>query len=169
LGEEVIITAIDPGPERSAFVTWATGDRVDGPPRIVNHDFLGNEDLRETLSTNRGGTLVIEMIASYGMAVGAEVFETVFWIGRFFERWIGQRDRMFRRDVKLNLCGDTRAKDANIRQAIIDRFGGKERAIGKKATPGPLYGIKGDEWSALAVALTYADRLKKPSADRPPF
>ncbi len=27
-------------------------------------------------------------------------------------------------------------------------------SAGKKASPGPLYGIKGDCWSALAIALT---------------
>jgi hypothetical protein len=31
-------------------------------------------------------------------------------------------------------------------------------AIGRKAAPGPLYGISRDVWSALAVAVTYADR-----------
>ena len=59
-----------------------------------------------------------------------------------------------RRAVKLALCGDSRAKDANIRQALIDRFGGSA-AIGRKAAPGPLYGISRDVWSALAIAVTY--------------
>jgi hypothetical protein len=31
-----------------------------------------------------------------------------------------------RKAVKLALCGSLKAKDANIRQAILDRFGGKE-------------------------------------------
>ena len=60
-----------------------------------------------------------------------------------------------RRAVKLALCGDSRAKDANIRQALIDRFGGSA-AVGRKAAPGPLYGITRDVWSALAIAVTYA-------------
>lgn len=36
---------------------------------------------------------------------------------------------------------------------------GKEKAIGKKATPGPLYGVVGDEWAALAVAVTWWDQV----------
>ena len=94
------------------------------------------------------------------MAVGAEVFETVYWIGRFAERAIQldhAAERVFRRDVKLHLCGNSRAKDANIRQALIDRYGGKEQAIGRKASQGPLYGLSGDCWSALAVAVTFAE------------
>jgi hypothetical protein len=59
-----------------------------------------------------------------------------------------------RRAVMLALCGDSRAKDANIRQALIDRFGGPA-AVGRKAAPGPLYGIARDVWSALAIAVTY--------------
>lgn len=39
-------------------------------------------------------------------------------------------------------------------------YGGKERAIGKKATPGKLYGVSADVWQALAVALTWADVRK---------
>ena len=51
-------------------------------------------------------------------------------------------------------CNSAAAKDTNIRQALIDHYGGsKAEAIGVKAKPGPLYGIKADEWSALAIAL----------------
>lgn len=66
--------------------------------------------------------------------------------------------RIFRRDIKLHLCNSVRAKDANIRQALIDRYGGKEKAIGKKKSPGPLYGIKSHMWAALALAVTYHDQ-----------
>lgn len=105
---------------------------------------------------------VIEMISSYGMPVGKEVFETCVWIGRFLEA-IQQRagvvpSLMFRRDVKLHLCNSARAKDGEIRQALIDRYGpGKERAIGLKASPGPLYSVKADVWQALALAVTFGD------------
>lgn len=103
--------------------------------------------------------LAIEMIASYGMPVGREVFETCLWIGRYIEAWEARGGRyqlVYRKDVKMFLCESMRAKDANIRAALIDRFGGKDRAIGKKSAPGPLYGMIGDCWSALAVALKAA-------------
>jgi hypothetical protein len=48
-----------------------------------------------------------------------------------------------------------------VRASLIDRFGPyKEKAIGKKATPGPLFGIHADEWSALAIAVTWYDLHK---------
>jgi hypothetical protein len=144
------ILAIDPGTTRSAWV-------------LLNGDVLhGNLDTNEGVLREvryRANypdlyTVVIEQVESYGMAVGAEVFETVFWSGRFAEaaRPLPVH-RIGRKAVKLHLCGTTQAKDANIRAALIDRFGGKD-AIRKG---GPLYGIHGDEWAALAVAVTWAD------------
>jgi hypothetical protein len=103
--------------------------------------------------------LAVEMIASYGMPVGAEVFQTCVWIGRFLECGAATEQLVYRKEVKMHLCGTTRANDGNVRQALLDLYGGKERALGRKATPGPLYGISGDEWAALGVAVTYAARL----------
>lgn len=151
------VLAIDPGCEQSAWVLYNpdTGLPVnwqkDANENVIN--LVGNAAVRSDY------TLAVESIASYGMAVGAEVFETCVWVGRFIERWLangGQEPRrVYRREVKLHLCGTQRAKDTNIRQAIIDRYGpGKEKAVGLKATPGPLYGMKADCWQALGVALT---------------
>lgn len=77
---------------------------------------------------------IIEMIASYGMAVGKEVFETCVWIGRF--RQIAESQDIeakyiYRKDEKMNLCHSMKAKDSNIRQALIDRFG----EVGTKKKP----------------------------------
>jgi len=64
----------------------------------------------------------------------------------------------------MNLCGVMKAKDGNIRQALIDRFpatgGGKIPQIGTKAKPGPLYGFSRDKWAALAVAVTFQDQQR---------
>lgn len=160
----MIILALDPGTTHSAWVKYNTGSMLDGPPMIRDFGYAANEEvLRWVNDPGYCNVFVSEMIASYGMPVGAEVFETCVWIGRFIqaaESW-GATARVYRKDVKIHLCGQPRAKDGNIRQAIIDRFGGKERAIGKKSHPGPLYGISGDVWAALAVALTYADTMAK--------
>jgi hypothetical protein len=66
--------------------------------------------------------------------------------------------RVKRIEVKSHICHSAKANDANIRQALIDRYNGKDAAIGKKAKPGPLYGVSGDMWAALAVGLTVLDR-----------
>lgn len=155
------ILAIDPGPTESAYVVY-NGERV------VAFDKIGNEGVCLFIEVEGrkhvDSRVVVEQIQSFGMAVGAEVFETVWWSGRFDQSAydIGlARGRVTRKAVKMHLCGSMRAKDGNIRQALIDRYGGKEKAIGKKAKPGPLYGVSGDCWSALAVAVTYADTMEK--------
>jgi hypothetical protein len=143
------ILAIDPGTAQSAWL------RYDGS-RPQGFGITANDVLVKALRS--GGlpdVVVIEKVESYGMAVGAEVFDTVLWAGRFAEAAHPVPVVMLpRRAVKLALCGDSRAKDANIRQALLDRFGGAA-AVGRKAEPGPLYGIARDVWSALAIAVTY--------------
>lgn len=146
------VLAIDPGPTQSAWVLL-----VDGKPQ--HFATVSNDHMVGFLKALQPDIhVVIEKVESFGMAVGAEVFETVFWSGRFAEaaRHVPV-SRIGRKAVKLHLCGSMRAKDPNIRQALIDRYGGPD-AIGRKAAPGPLYGISGDVWAALAVAVTYSDQ-----------
>lgn len=154
------VLAIDPGPTESAFAVY-DGDEAFGR-KVSNTEMLRvvADPIHELGS---GGAFIdamaVEMVASYGMPVGAEVFDTCVFIGRLLECWstVLPGDLVFRREVKLHMCGVANAKDSNIRQAVIDRFGGKS-AIGKKKTPGKLYGVSGDVWQALALAVTYYDK-----------
>lgn len=145
-----MLLSIDPGNEQSAYVL------MDGY-KPIEFGKVENTDLLEYIlqKAASGTDFVIEMVASYGMPVGKEIFETVFWIGRFYELADGykSRNRIYRKDVKLNICGQARAKDANIRQALIDRFG----VVGTKKNPGWFYGFKADVWAAYAVGVTYFD------------
>ena len=106
-------------------------------------------------------TVVIERVASYGMAVGAEVFITCEWIGRYaqeLERYASV-EYVYRKDEKLTICGTTHANDATIKRALADRFAPFQPNYGKgtKKNPGFFYGFKLDVWSAFAVAITYHD------------
>ena len=157
----MILLAIDPGTTESAWVEYDTEKRA-----VVQWAKEPNVTVLRRIEASDAANLSIEMIASYGMAVGREVFETCVWIGRFVQIWeniLGDPARLvYRKEVKMHLCGSARAKDPNVRQALIDRFGGsKEAAIGKKATPGPLYGLSGDGWAALGVAVTATETPKQ--------
>ncbi len=147
-----MILALDPGTSETGLVAYGDG-------RVVMHGVMRNADLLRELPQMPGDALAIEMVASYGMAVGREIFETCRWIGRFQQAW---RDPeavrfVYRKDVKLHLCGSPRAKDANIRQALIDKLGPQ----GTKKNPGPTYGVKSHAWAALAVAVTAAETTLK--------
>ncbi len=161
----MIILAIDPGSEQSAWLTYNTDTKEPFQFNITdNCELLQMLERDGDLNDDFDNTdvLVIEMIACYGMPVGRAVFDTCAWIGRF-ECAFGTRNckRIFRKDVKIYLCNSMRAKDGNIRQAIIDRYkptgGGSIPQIGTKEQPGPLYGISKDIWSALGVAITYSE------------
>jgi hypothetical protein len=149
-----MILAIDPGTTASSWMAF------DGHRVVDLEDGAPNQSLLCRIGTI-GVPVVSEDIESYGMPVGAEVFVTARWIGRFEQRCadLGIPFVLVKRsDVKLHLCGSRRAKDANIHQALLDRFGpGKSTAVGIKKSPGPLYGVRGHCWSALAVAVTYCD------------
>lgn len=159
----MLILAIDPGNEQSAWLLLQDGI----PVQFAKEPNVAVLSLVRSFQFPVLPVLAIEMIASYGMAVGKSVFETCVAIGEFKEAWQsrgGTVHLVYRRDVKLFHCETSRANDSNIRAALIDRFGpGRESAVGTKRAPGPLYGIKSDIWSALAVALT-AENKPLPAA-----
>lgn len=157
--ESTVVLAIDPGTHESAWCSW------DGAS-IRDKGIAPNADVADLLYSGRldYDLLAIEMVACYGMPVGAETFETCVWIGRFLEAAgcgaPSARHRLvYRTDVKLHLCGTCRAKDANVRQRLIDLYG----APGTKAKPGGTYGVRSHIWSAMAVAVTALEMAQRPS------
>ncbi len=162
----MLILAVDPGPEQSGYVLYST----DGA-RVIDMGIVPNIDIMFVIDDRRIDEMVIEMVASYGMAVGASVFMTCVWIGRFIEHFSSRSTLLYRKQrnedgmdsVCMHLCKNNRAKDSNIRQALIDKFpptgGGKVPQIGTKKQPGPLYGVKEHMWSALALAVTYSEQI----------
>ena len=143
------VISIDPGSERSAFLIYETTERM-----ILFAEIMDNEEILQRLAESgkllpfkREDTLLaIEMIQSFGMPVGKEVFETIFWVGRFVQEWsrYGKYKLIYRRDIKLHFCNSVRAKDSNIRAVLKDKFAG--RNLRKE-------GIVKDLWSSLAIAV----------------
>lgn len=153
------IIAIDPGTEKSAILRW------DGKT-VWDARIAANDDVLAMLyHPPANALLAIEMVACYGMAVGKDTFETVVWVGRFIQRAQDQlvpHRKVYRLQVKMHHCHDSRAKDANIRQALIDKYG----PPGTKKAPGLTYGISSHLWAAFAVA-TFITESEKIAQQQP--
>lgn len=164
--------AIDPGNEYSAYVV------ADEFLKPLEFGKVKNEELVEILCRHcflvkcaegkykpSVEHVAIEMVASYGMAVGKEIFETCVWIGRFFQAILENSGKnptlVYRKDEKLCICKTMKAKDSNIRKALINRFAKHDFKNGKgtKKNPDWFYGFKADIWQAYAVLITYHDML----------
>lgn len=148
---------IDPGTTQTAYAV-TDGRRLVKGGILPNGEFLAlcRQPVLNGLLEASTAIVGLEMVASYGMAVGATVFETVLWAGRFHEALeaAGLPPRLvYRKEVKMNLCQSMRAKDGNIRVALMDRLG----PPGTKKAPGPTYGARKDVWAALGVAVTLWD------------
>lgn len=150
------VLAIDPGPTQSAFVVYEDG--------TVRESFICENTVGLCEISDRFDCVACEMLACFGMPVGSETFETAYYIGRIMamaEHCRIKFHRVYRADVKIHLCGSMRAKDSNIRQALLDIYGGsRQLAIGTKKSKGPLYGVSSHCWSALAIAVTFCESEK---------
>lgn len=178
------VLSIDPGTKLSAFLIFDGTKPLDFG-KIPNAELLA----RIHAGQHKGCHLAIESMVSYGQMVGQEVFDTCVWIGRLIEAWAtryGEQSYTFlrRADIKSHICGSAKANDSGVREALIYRFGGAEKAVGGKkcpackgkpkakllpcqtcrespgyqTAPGPLTGITSDVWSALAIACTHWDQ-----------
>jgi hypothetical protein len=154
-----MILAIDPGNIESAYVVLDENLKPIEFCKWSNHTLM--LQICKLINKYKIKHVAIEMIASYGMAVGKEVFDTCVWIGRFTQEASKNSEvtYIYRKDEKINLCHTMKAKDGNIRQALIDRFG----VVGTKKSPGWFYGVSKDVWAAIAVGVTYSDMYLKKS------
>lgn len=137
--------AIDPGTTQSGWVLF-------NGQRVLESGTEPNADVLRLIQRSEADVLAIERFEARGMPIGDDSIETMLWTGRFQQAWRSPDSVLLvkRSTVKLHLCGTSRAKDPNVRQATIDQVG----APGLKRTPGPTFGVTGHAWQALAVAVT---------------
>lgn len=164
-----MILAIDPGNVESGYVFLNDDLSIVEKGKISNEILLSKIKYFLMYDSKNKTNVAIEMIASYGMAVGVSVFETCLWIGRFIQEIYiisGEEPKLiYRKDEKINLCGTMKAKDSNIIQALVDRFAPNTSNKGKgtKKEQGWFYGFSKDAWQAYAVGITYYDMCINPN------
>ena len=125
----VNILAIDPGTYKSGWAIVGDGNAVTQFGKSDNKEVL--DGLRHGLyGWHTANMVVVEMMTS-----------------------------ITRREVKNHICrGHRKKNDSQVRSCLIERYGPDVNdAIGTKKDPGPLYGVTGDVWAALAVGVAYRD------------
>lgn len=157
------VIALDPGNTKSAFCV-INGETL----RPLDFGIKENEALRHyirhEIRFEEGDVAAVEMLQSYGNLIGKDVLETAVWVGRFYEtlaRLVATPPiYVFRMEEKMHICNDSRAGDANIRRALIDRFCTHDFRTGRGTIKNPdwFYGFKADIWAAYAVGLTCIEK-----------
>ena len=180
------ILAVDPGTHQSGFVDMDASrlyefSKLDNDKlltRIHSGDFDAcDECVIEMVGHYGTGMSVGKEVFRTCILIGR--------LAQAWSRRKGREARwLLRKTICGVLCASGRANDSNIRQAIIDRYDGQRAALGAikcpkckgkgwfgvgrrpcpqcdgskwEVPPGPLYGVSGDIWSALAVGLTFFD------------
>ena len=161
--KKINLLAIDSGDVKSAYIIYNSEKN-----KIIEKNILPNDEFLEAIiragSENLFSEVAIEKLHSMGMAVGQTTFDTIFMNGRIYQ---AMRDHLNliptlypRHDIKMHLCMTTRAKDGNIRMALVNRFGDpstKKNPHDKfnELTDGIYFGTH--FWSCLAVAMYHLE------------
>jgi len=153
------IVGIDPGPAACGLAVYRAGQVVHADKSASVDavlDYLQGKDRTAEISH-----VGIERVQSYGIS-GGSLLQTSEVVGRLFQRCLDLGlpvSLHYRRDVLRFLDVTGRGnRDSLVRHRLIELHGGtREAAVGRKRTPGPLYGVSGHSWQALAVALCAGD------------
>ena len=161
-----VILAIDPGTTQSGWVLF------DGA-RVLQSGVSPNASVLMAAyshAAGRANCAAIEQIVGMGQRAGTETFESARWAGRFEEAWSrGGPGRVLllpRRAVKAHLRDSTGTMpkgDAEVRGQLIALLG----EPGRKAAPGPTYGVASHAWAALAVAFAAHRQLSSAAHGNP--
>lgn len=153
-----MILSLDPGNELTGYVLADSETRKPIEFGKIPNRELANMMIQGTLKFDE---FVTERMESMGTLIGRTVLEACEWIGRFSQiaEFLGcEVNFVYRHEEKINICGDSRAKDANIRRALIDRFAKTSNGKGTIKQPDFFWGFRSDIWSAYAVLTCYLDK-----------
>ena len=150
------ILGIDPGPERCGVVVYCTTERRCIFAQVLDTEPLLFRRFKSLVVLHDVELVGIERVQSYGIA-GGSLLRTSEVVGRLWQSAIALEVAMrlvYRREVlsALDVSGKG-SRDALVRARLLEMHGGtRSAACGKKASPGPLYGVASHSWAALAVA-----------------
>ena len=162
----IYILGIDPGPVKSGYIFLSLSN--ENIFNRIDKNHVENNKMKRIIISKcikfNNIEIVVETIVSYGTVMSQATIGTSIWAGRFLQMVEDVNKKvsfLSRPDVKMNLCKDSRAKKANMKQAIKDRFG----EYGTKKNPGRLYSLKTNLekgvlehiWASFQLAISYID------------
>lgn len=140
-----MILALDPGTKETGWCLY------DGTVRDCGVE--SNEGALVLIREHWGAQLAIELFVSQGKRLGNDSIQTVLWTGRFWQA--ARNPEVVRMIPRRKIAGHLKAEgDVAIRRVLIERWGGRDAALGTKTNPGPLARVSSHAWAALAVAVT---------------
>ena len=157
------ILAIDPGPETCGVVVYCTDERRVLVAEKAEPTESAVKRVSQMATQGSAQLVACERVQSYGIS-GSSLLLTAETYGRISERAAFggiQFAGLYRREVlrELDLLGARGNRDAAVRARMIEMHGGTQKAaVGRKAKPGPLYGVSSHAWQALGLAVAVASR-----------
>jgi Holliday junction resolvasome RuvABC endonuclease subunit len=150
------LLAIDPGNIESGYVIIDTEPKYSHLKfKILEHGNVENLKLLNIIESNKYSLDLglIEMIQSYGQAVGETIFNTCRWIGKFELRMIDSGIKnalIFRKSILAHHLNSVSIKspDSAIRKRLLEVF------------PKESKGITSHSWQALALGVMYLESKK---------
>lgn len=148
---------------------------------IISAAKVGNDDVLKLVKVGEYDELVIECMEARHVqngVIGAETYDTCYWIGRFMQAAadrLAAISRIYRADERKRLVPTKKNKlpphpptvgqsaDSQIRATLIRRFAKHDfkNGKGKAACRDTFYGFHADMWSACAVGVVYLDKEKE--------
>ena len=154
------ILCLDVGTVESGYVIMDYN-----PFTLYEFGKINNEELLDIVKSKNYEVLVYEEFQCYGMPIGKSTIQSITWNGRYIQSALDRGitvDFIYRAEEKMSLCNSMKAKDSNIRQALIDRFANFDFKNGKGTAKNKdvFYGVTKDVWSAIAIGVTYYEKNK---------
>ena len=160
----MIILAIDGGTTQSGYCRMT--DDNDGDYTLLEFGKIDNEKLLEIVENAEYDEMVYEQFQSYNMPVGKSTILSVEWNGRFVQAAYSRKKPysfVYRVEEKMHFCNSVKAKDTNIRKALIERYAKFDfkSGHGTKKNPDYFYGVSNDAWSGIAICVLRFDRINR--------
>jgi len=165
----MMILGIDPGPVTCGVVLYSSttkhvSETHKAMPVSEVLTRLADPEDRWRYYVGMGGAVAIERVQSTGQS-GASLLHTSEVVGKIWHQAESRNLRvvlLYRREVCSWLHVHGAGKNSKVRVAMIEMHGGtKEAAVGRKKTPGPLYGVATHAWQALGLAYVAAQMIEQ--------